>query len=112
MGKIYVTSDIHGQYQKYRKIFDALPLREEDSLFVLGDVVDRGPEPMSILLDMMERPNVFPLLGNHEMMALTCLKLLCREITEDALEHLASEELQGLLDWMTSPPSPRSSARR
>ena len=100
MGKIYVTSDIHGQYQKYRKIFDALPLREEDSLFVLGDVVDRGPEPMSILLDMMERPNVFPLLGNHEMMALTCLKLLCREITEDALEHLASEELQGLLDWL------------
>ena len=58
MGKIYVTSDIHGHYQKYKKIFDALPLREEDTLFVLGDVVDRGPEPMRILLDMMERPNV------------------------------------------------------
>ena len=53
MGKIYVTSDIHGHHQKYKKIFDALPLREEDTLFVLGDVVDRGPEPMHILLDMI-----------------------------------------------------------
>lgn len=37
-----------------------------DVLYILGDVVDRGPEPMKILNDMSMRINVFPILGNHD----------------------------------------------
>ena len=34
-----------------------------DTLYVLGDVIDRGPDGIKILQDMMLRPNVFPLLA-------------------------------------------------
>ena len=71
---IYVCSDIHGNYEKYRTLIEKISLRDEDTLYVLGDVIDRGPEGVRILQDMMTRPNVVPLLGNHELMAASCLQ--------------------------------------
>ena len=59
---IYVVSDLHGCYDKYREMIEKLALKESDLLYVLGDVVDRGPDGIRILLDMNERSNVvFPL---------------------------------------------------
>ena len=37
--------------------------------FVLGDVIDRGPNGFQIMLDIASRPNVVCLMGNHEAMA-------------------------------------------
>lgn len=39
---IYAVSDLHGCLGKYRKLLDALPLGDADTLYVLGDVIDRG----------------------------------------------------------------------
>ena len=39
----YVMSDIHGEYEKYLKMLDLIGFRDEDELYVLGDVIDRGP---------------------------------------------------------------------
>ena len=50
---IYCMSDIHGDYEKYCRMLEIIRLREEDRLYILGDVVDRGPEPIQILLDMI-----------------------------------------------------------
>ena len=62
----YAVSDIHGCYDKYKKLLEKLDLKEDDRLYVLGDVVDRGPDGPKILLDMMKRENVVFLLGNHD----------------------------------------------
>ena len=88
---IYCMSDIHGDYEKYRRMLEAISLREEDTLYILGDVVDRGPEPVQILLDMMQRPNVRPVLGNHEYMAVLCLRALVKEVTEETIAELSAE---------------------
>ncbi len=40
----------------------------------MEDVLDRGPEPMKILLKMMDMPNVIPIILNHEVIAFKCLK--------------------------------------
>ena len=82
---IYCMSDIHGDYEKYCRMLETIQLCDEDTLYILGDVVDRGPEPIPILLDMMKRPNVRPILGNHEYMAVVCLRPLAREITEETI---------------------------
>ena len=58
---IYCMSDIHGDYEKYRRMLETIQLKETDTLYILGDVADRGPEQVSILLDMMKRPNVRPI---------------------------------------------------
>ena len=94
----YVISDIHGCYEKYRQRLDKIHFSNDDTLFVLGDVVDRGPQPVKVLQDMMCRPNVVPLIGNHELMALTCLKFLTTEVTEETVAHLESDTLQILLE--------------
>lgn len=97
----YVMSDLHGEYDKYLKMLDLIQFSEQDSLFILGDVVDRGAKPVSILRDMMLRPNVFPLMGNHDYMALYLLEKLCVEITEQSLKNTLSEEdVQDVLFWM------------
>ena len=71
---IYVTSDLHGNHEKYIQIFDKINFTDDDTLFVLGDIVDRGTGSMKILLDMMSRFNVIPILGNHELMFIKAYK--------------------------------------
>ena len=43
---IYVMSDIHGMYEKYEKMLKQIDLSEKDTLYVLGDIVDRGSGSM------------------------------------------------------------------
>ena len=64
----YVMSDVHGLKDRYDAMLEALALQNEDTLFVLGDVIDRGRDGIAILLDIMNRDNVYMLLGNHEYM--------------------------------------------
>lgn len=71
---IYVMSDIHGLYDRYMKMLDLIGLKDEDELYILGDMIDRGPDGIPILLDMMSRKNVIPFLGNHEWMMLAYLE--------------------------------------
>ena len=37
---IYVTSDIHGCYDQYLRLIQRLELKEDDTLYILGDIVD------------------------------------------------------------------------
>lgn len=62
----YVMADVHGLKDKYDELIKMI--KEEDTLYVLGDVIDRGPNGISILRDIMQRKNVKMLMGNHEMM--------------------------------------------
>ena len=70
---IYIISDIHGQYRRYQKVLEKINFSDDDQLYVLGDVIDRGPGSFEILLDIMDRDNVELFLGNHEHMMLTYL---------------------------------------
>ena len=70
---IYICSDIHGLYDRYRKLLETISLKEDDTLYVLGDMIDRGPDGIEILQDMMKRPNIVPFMGNHEHMMLMYL---------------------------------------
>jgi len=62
----YIMADIHGCYEEYVALLQKIGFSENDELFVVGDVIDRGPEPIKILLDFINRPNVTLVIGNHE----------------------------------------------
>ena len=70
---VYVMSDIHGNINKYEKMLMLINFSEEDELYVLGDVIDRGAEGVRILEDIMNRPNRQMLKENHELMAVDTL---------------------------------------
>lgn len=70
---IYVLSDIHGNLDRFNSIMKQIKLQPEDTLYVLGDVVDRYPYGIKILRQLMTMPNVKMLLGNHEYMMLEAI---------------------------------------
>lgn len=41
---IYAISDIHGCWDKYRKLLKKINFGLDDTLYVLGNVTDRGPD--------------------------------------------------------------------
>lgn len=63
----YVCSDIHGRFDRYQRLLETIRLSAEDTLFVLGDVIDRNPDGIAVLQDMMDRDNIELFLGNHEL---------------------------------------------
>jgi serine/threonine protein phosphatase 1 len=95
----YVISDIHGEYQKFIAMLDKIELKDTDTLYVLGDVLDRGPHPIKTLLKLMEMPNAVCLAGNHEVMALECLEFMQKEITDESIGELDMETWENILTW-------------
>ena len=103
----YAMSDLHGKYEKYIAMLEKINFSDEDTMFVIGDVVDRGEKPVEILLDMMKRPNVYPIMGNHEALALYILKKLTVEITEENSDsQINAETMNELIDWISDGGSP------
>ncbi len=66
----YCMSDIHGDFNRYQKMLELIHFSEQDTLYILGDVIDRNPNGVAILLDIIDRKNVHMLLGNHELMCM------------------------------------------
>mgnify|MGYP002271149138 CR=1 FL=1 len=98
----YVISDIHGQYDMFMELVDKIKLKETDTLYILGDILDRGPHPIKTIRKLMEMPNAICLVGNHEFMALECLKFLMKKITDMSLEELDEKMLDNLITWQYS----------
>lgn len=96
----YVTADIHGEYEKYAALLEKIGLTQDDTLYVLGDVIDRGREGIRILRDMMQRENVYLLRGNHELMATHILRRLNVEITEEnAQTQVDAALIDAIWNW-------------
>ena len=69
----YVMGDIHGEADRFHAMLKKIQFSEDDILILLGDVIDRGPDVIALLLEIMEMPNAIMLLGNHEYMMLQYL---------------------------------------
>lgn len=65
---IYVMSDLHGEYDKFIKMLDKIDFSDEDTLYILGDVLDRGKDAIKIIDYIRENNNIHLLMGNHELL--------------------------------------------
>lgn len=75
--KTFIVSDLHGQkkvYDSIIKYFSAID--DETTLYILGDVVDKGYDGIGILQDIINRKNITikMIAGNHELMLYDYLK--------------------------------------
>ena len=70
---IYVISDIHGKFDKFTEMLEKIRFSKKDTLYIVGDMVDRGEKPMEVVWYANEHENIIPLMGNHDMMAHTIL---------------------------------------
>lgn len=110
---IYAVSDIHGDLAMYSHIVKQL--NKDDTLYIVGDIIDRGSSGIMILQDVMKRPNVELLLGNHEWFLIMSMafgsecimntwisKQNGGETTAQSLISLSSIEYDNLLDYLLS----------
>lgn len=63
----YVMSDIHGCLDKFLKILRLIKFSDSDEIYILGDVLDRGPNPLEVMDYVMSHENICMLKGNHEL---------------------------------------------
>lgn len=99
---VYVTSDLHGySLDKFKDFLDKVGFCNKDFLYILGDVIDRGPDGVKIIKWLMLQPNVELLLGNHEAMLLAC-DFLFDEITEDSISKLTGTKLNTYMTWVSN----------
>lgn len=71
---IYVLADIHGRSDRFNDILDQVKLTDEDTLYILGDVIDRNPDGIDLLRRIMQMKNYQMLLGNHEHMMMDVIR--------------------------------------
>lgn len=113
----YVLSDIHGDAERFHAMLETIGFSSEDTLYILGDIFDRGPAPVPLLEEIMTMPNVHMLLGNHEYMCLQCNspEVTPADIrrwdlnnnlpTRLGLALLGEERRQAVLDFLRSLPT-------
>jgi serine/threonine protein phosphatase 1 len=83
----------------FQKLLDRAGFSDEDFLFILGDVIDRGEYGAQFLLWLTQQPNMELILGNHEALLLAC-EFLFEEATDDSLDRLTPEKIMLMDNWL------------
>lgn len=82
MGRKFCSSDWHGCLNPALKLLDYL--EPNDTLYFLGDVIDRGDHGAALLNILLSDPRVKMINGNHEMMMIETLsKALKTDIRDE-----------------------------
>lgn len=103
---IYVTSDLHGcPPEKFRALLDKAGFTEDDFLYILGDVIDRGEYGAELLLWISQQTNMQLLLGNHESMLLDC-DYLFADINPFSLARLNMQRINIYRNWLMNGGAP------
>lgn len=115
--RILVTSDVHGHLSYLRAVLEKAHFSDADLLFLVGDLVEKGPESLKTLRYVMElckAGNVFPLLGNVDAWRLHMIRGLCPESAQSFYEYLLScrkwkgtslfDEMTAELDFLCQSP--------
>lgn len=113
---VYVTSDAHGHLRALDRALELASPRAGDLVVIMGDMVDRGPDPVGVLRLVRDLPGAAVLMGNHERMMLSALasgderevfswELNGGSTTARGLDGIAASECSDLLDWLGSLPA-------
>lgn len=111
----YVTSDAHGHVRALDEALGRASLGDRDRLFVLGDMIDRGPDPVEVVRLVRSLPNARALMGNHEQMLMDSLRqggdtaamtwaFNGGTTTLAGLDALPREEYLEVVDWISQLP--------
>jgi len=113
----YVMSDIHGEADRFHAMLDKIQFSPDDTLYILGDVIDRGPDGIRMLQEIMEMPNAVMILGNHEHMMMQYMDPDADDVvirrwnrngngpTKAAYLRLKAKEQQKILKFLSNLPT-------
>lgn len=119
----YIISDIHGCFNDLMEMLNLINFSDNDKLYILGDIIDRGPEPIKCIEYIKNTKNIILLKGNHEDMmcdyyqyanknprsldtlyALDLWFLNGGEVTFNQFKNLSKEKQIEYLDYLSNLP--------
>jgi serine/threonine protein phosphatase 1 len=108
----YAISDIHGCNKTLRALLTKLKLKKKDTVFFLGDYIDRGPDAWGVITTVTTMPcKTVHLKGNHEALMISYFD---NNGDDDGLwfvngglktmESIPKNEIANVVDWMKKLP--------
>jgi len=102
----WAIGDVHGCYRTLRALLDSSAVAGSDDLWLVGDLVNRGPrslETLRFVADLGDRATV--VLGNHDVHFLSRAAGLNGPGQLDTLDELlAAPDLDALSAWLSTRP--------
>ena len=89
--RILVTSDIHGYLSYFKKVLEKASFSDNDVLFIVGDITEKGPNSLGTLryvMELCEGGNVFPLIGNVDAYRLQIIYDLNEENAPEFYDYI------------------------
>ena len=80
----FVVSNLYGRLDKFEKLIKKINLKDTDTLYVLGNIVDYGEQSIELVNDLSTRYNVYSVLGEHDYKAYLLLSEFDRILKEGA----------------------------
>lgn len=68
-GRRILIGDVHGHYEGLIALLEAIAPTQQDQLYLLGDLIDRGPRSADVV-ELARQNHLQCLLGNHEQLLL------------------------------------------
>ena len=104
---LYAIGDIQGCHAELCQLLDLIELsKSSDRLWLVGDLVNRGPQSLEVLREVMALGDVATtVLGNHDFHLLTIAEGHRRPHRGDTLDAiLAAPDRDALIDWLARRP--------
>jgi bis(5'-nucleosyl)-tetraphosphatase (symmetrical) len=100
---MYMIGDLqgcHGPFQRLLQTINFSPSR--DTLFLLGDLVNRGPDSLAVLRSLVNMGDAAHcLLGNHDLHLLAIWRGVRMPGDKDTAQHiLQAPDAADLMDWL------------
>lgn len=105
----YVIGDIQGCFITLKRLLDRLDFeRGRDRLWLVGDLVNRGPDSLSVLrwsMELVEEGVATTVLGNHDLHLIACAEGVRSPRRGDTLDAvLEAPDRDALCEWLASRP--------
>lgn len=113
----YAFSDVHGHRAALDRLLSRVSPADDDSLFMLGDMIDRGPDAVGVLSIVRSFRSCTTLMGNHEKLMLAALDNPEDQRymfdwtfngggkTVDSLSTLERDAYEWFVDWIRALPT-------
>lgn len=102
----YAVGDIQGCLASLQKLLDIAHFDpSQDTLWIAGDLVNRGPDSLGALRFAKQLPSVKMVLGNHDLHLLAAAKGFKKLSPKDTLQDiLQARDSDELLNWLQDQP--------
>ena len=99
----YVIGDIHGCFDQFTELLKKINYKkDEDKLILLGDLVNRGPDSLSVINHCMADSNIITVLGNHDLYLLYLLSI--DKATGSLKEVVEADRNKQIFKWLLKMP--------